>query len=400
MRLKEKQYMPVQTVISKPRANLPIKAWLSAEELEDQSLAVEQAINLANHPLAEKWVGLMPDAHGGYGAPIGSVFATRGGVIPYAIGLDIGCGMAAVETSLEAERLDRDLLERIRQAIHARVPVGTEHHKDAPLGLDDMRDPAGPITRQHLDRGRYSLGTLGGGNHFIEIQRHETTGMVWLMIHSGSRNMGKFVCDHYHGEAKKLNAMFFSQLPSAELAFLPRGIPLYNAYLEEMEWCLRFAEDSRLEMYNATVAAFFECGVRLDRRIEQYIETHHNFAAMEHHFGRNYLVHRKGAVKATGLVTVPGSMGTASYICEGLNPAESFNTCAHGAGRLLARRQANRTISHERAVESMAHVVYGVRDGQYDEMPDCYKPIDRVLENMSDLVRPLHKLLPMAVVKG
>lgn len=395
--------MPVGVVIS--QGKLPIKCWMSQAELDIQPGAVEQALSLANHPIVEKWVGLMPDAHQGYGMPIGGVIATSGGVIPYGIGLDIGCGIVAVETSLEAGSLSREKLEKIRVEIHARVPVGDSHHKEAPVSFDSMCDPAGSVTRRFLDQGRFSLGTLGGGNHFIELQADEED-RVWIMLHSGSRNMGAQVCKFYHNEAKALMLQFHSELPKAEngkpitdLAFLPKGIPLYDQYLAEMAWCLQFAEDSRERMLHCTYEAIASV---IDDHIGpvERIETHHNFAAMEHWGGKNVLVHRKGAVKAVGLVTIPGSMGTASYIGRGLNNPESFGSCAHGAGRILGRKQANLKITHEQAVESMKHVVYGVRQGSYDEMPAAYKDVDRVMANQDDLVEAVHRLTPLAVVKG
>jgi tRNA-splicing ligase RtcB len=192
---------------------------------------------------------------------------------------------------------------------------------------------------------------------------------------------------------------FRSAIPDRDLAFLPEGTGAYDAYLAEMRWCMAFAEANRETMLRAVYEAFDAVlGVTIEER--QKVDTHHNFAAMEHHFGQNVLVHRKGAVKADGLVTIPGSMGTASYIGEGLRPVESFNTCSHGAGRQLGRKEANRTITHEEAESAMSHVVFGVRQGDYDEMPRAYKDIDAVIAAQSDLVRPVHRLLPLAVVKG
>jgi tRNA-splicing ligase RtcB len=377
---------------------LPIKVW--SDELDETDGVFEQARNLANHPIARKWVCLMPDYHLGYGMPIGGVLATRGGVIPNAVGVDIGCGMIAARTEIEAERVSRELLQDLRKAIHARVPVGMKHH-DRPRPLDDELLEGGRdlhVVSAELGRAQVQVGTLGSGNHFIELQR-DGDGRLWVMLHSGSRNVGLRVCNHYQGVAKAYMTQFASAIPHVDLAFLPEATPEYGAYLAEMRWCMAFAEANRRLMFDEVCAAFEEA---LDARpqIDLRFDTHHNFAQMEHHFGEDLLVHRKGAVEAKGFVTLPGSMGTASYIGQGLEPDESFRTCSHGAGRRLGRKKANSVISHDDAIESMRHVVYGVRQGEYDEMPACYKDIDSVMESQSDLVSPVHRLLPLAVVKG
>ena len=385
-------------------AKLPIKIWRGAGDYGAGWDAVyEQFKNLASHPLARKWICAMPDYHLGYGMPIGGVLATKGGVVPNAVGVDIGCGMIAVRTGIDAADLSRDDFDSLRLAIHERVPVGFNRH-------EQQRDFPGTLTNAGLvlnervvvgaqwERARYQLGTLGGGNHFIELQKDEED-RLWIMLHSGSRNVGKQVCDHYHKIAKNYMRDFASAVPDLDLAFLPESVPEYKQYLAEMSWCMKYAEENRLAMLEAIYEAFGSLRWP-DLGIDLTVDTHHNFAAMEHHGGENLLIHRKGAVKAEGLVTIPGSMGTASYICEGLRPTESFNTCAHGAGRVMGRKEANRTISHDRAVESMRAVVYGVREGDYDEMPDAYKDIDQVIAAQADLVKPIYRLTPLAVVKG
>jgi tRNA-splicing ligase RtcB len=219
------------------------------------------------------------------------------------------------------------------------------------------------------------------------------------MLHSGSRNVGLRVCNRYHDAAKGLMATLGVDLPDMDLAFLPDDSREHDHYLGEMRWCMRFAEENRNQMFDAALDAFREV-LDVEPEIDLRFDTHHNFAEVETHFGESFLIHRKGAVRAEGRVTIPGSMGTASFIGEGLLAAESFETCSHGAGRLLGRKQANRAIAHDQAVESMQHVVYGVRAGEYDEMPACYKDIDEVMSAQSSLVRPVHRLLPLAVVKG
>ena len=387
---------------------LPIKVWGDPADAPRFENALVQARNLANHPLAHRYVCLMPDYHVGYGMPIGGVFVTKDGVVPNAVGVDIGCGMVAARTTIRAEALTKDLLQQWRLETHKRVPVGQNHHQEPVTnsfldadpdndGWDEVR-ATDPVIKEQLEAARYQLGTLGSGNHFIELQA-DTEGLLWLMLHSGSRNLGKRVCDYYDHVARELCSMFKSPLPDRELAFLPRGIPRFTQYLNAMQFCMRFAELSRVRMYEEALYALHALlGETINVTLK--VDTHHNFAAFEHHFGEDVIVHRKGAVKAEGLVTIPGSMGTASYICEGLRPRESFNTCSHGAGRVMGRKQANTQLSHEAVVASMAHVVYGVRHGEYDEAPQAYKDVDVVIAQQTDLVSPRFRLTPLAVVKG
>lgn len=391
---------------------LPIKMWGGGAD----DTVMEQFHNLANHPLAHKWVCAMPDFHPGYGMPIGGVLTTRGGVLPNAVGVDIGCGMIAVRTQIEAGSLSHDALQALRLAIHARVPVGFQSHESPPRMLGEVMPdaPAGSaVITKHWDRAAQQLGTLGGGNHFIELQCEDAFFMgrgesvvkvggekrLWIMLHSGSRNIGKQVCDHYNNIAKGYMASFHVDVDS-DLAFLPNTVPEYDAYLADMRWCMAFAEANRQAMLEAVYGAFEERGwSRSALGIDLTVDTHHNFAAMENHYGENLLIHRKGAVKAIGLVTIPGSMGTASYIGEGLTPRDSFNTCSHGAGRVMGRKVAQRTITKARAEQSMANVVYDAK-GKRDEMPDAYKDIDDVMDAQSDLVARRYRLMPLAVVKG
>jgi len=387
---------------------LPIKLWVPDQtDIIDENV-LQQFRNLANHPLAFKWIGAMPDYHLGYGMPIGGVFATRGGVVPNAVGVDIGCGMIAVRTWYRAEEFSTETLQKLRIAIHQRVPVGMgSNHKTAqvlPPRLMES-DVRLRIVNDQRDHASYQLGTLGAGNHFIEIQKEGgyEDGRVWLMLHSGSRGIGTKVCNHYHKLALKFMDKYHSAIPDRDLAFLASDTLEYWNYLQEMNWCLAFAEENREAMLRAVFEAFQEVVGGPLSEVPSYnlkVDTHHNFVAKENHFGENVWVHRKGAVKATGLVTIPGSMGTASYIGEGLVPAESFNTCSHGAGRVLGRKAANKAITRERAEETMQGVVFGIRDGDFDEMPDAYKDIDAVMAAQADLVKPVHRLTPMAVVKG
>lgn len=404
---------------SETSCKLPIKIWPVGDAMfqEDSANTIvtglshtrypvfKQFRNLADHPLAQKWVCGMPDYHLGYGMPIGGVLATRGGVVPNAVGMDIGCGMIAERTGLAASDVSKDELAALVGAIRARVPVGFNHHtvsrsKELPrLPLTSV-----PVANAQWERAGLQVGTLGGGNHFIELQECEEDGSLWIMLHSGSRNIGKRVCDHYNKIAKDYMAKFHVDVDT-DLAFLPDSVPEHDAYLAEMRWCMAFAEASRQlmlsEVHNAMSAVLgFESGTVSKACSDLRVDTHHNFAAMEHWDGENLMIHRKGAVKANGFVIIPGSMGTASYIAEGLEAPASFGTCSHGAGRVMGRKHANRTITHEQAVESMKDVVYGVRKGQYDETPLCYKDIDAVMVAQRDLAKPVYRLRPLAVVKG
>ena len=279
---------------------LPIKVWqLSNEDAPDEQV-MAQLRNLANHPVAEKWVCAMPDFHVGYGMPIGGVLAARGGVIPYAVGVDIGCGMIAAQTSLDADRFTFEEYLELRQAIHARVPVGHVHHgadQPMPRRLHDLKpDIEGSVVAGQYKRAKRQIGTMGGGNHFLELQKGED-GKLWIMLHSGSRNVGKQVCDHYHKIAKRYAHDF--AVPDPELSFLPESVPEYASYLAEMEWCMAFAEESRQVMLDQALEALV-VAVGHPVSVDMLVDTHHNFAAMEKHYGQNYLIHRKGAVKASG----------------------------------------------------------------------------------------------------
>ena len=383
-------------MITLTEGKLPVKIWAEQGDLKGYDEAIAQAINLANHPIARQWVALMPDFHIGYGMPIGGVVGTVGGVIPNAVGVDIGCGVLAARTNLQTGNLSREKLEELRLKIHQLVPVGFKHH-GRPQHHAYMQTPTeDPVIKAQLASIDKQIGTLGGGNHFIEIQADEK-GRLWLMIHSGSRNLGKRVADYYHKVALKYTAEN-KKLPARDLAYIPKNKPEYPMYLDAMDYCLHFAEASRQAMLAEIKSAF--AASMLPITIEEQFDTHHNFAATEKHYGQDLLVHRKGAVKAEGMLSIPGSMGSASYVCEGLKLAESFNSCSHGAGRTIGRKEANRTFTYEQAVEAMKDIVFHVRHGQYDELPMAYKDIDRIIKLQSELAKPVHKLLPLAVVKA
>ncbi len=390
-------------------AALPIKSWCADVE----SGALVQAQNLARHPALAHHVALMPDCHCGYGMPIGGVIAVKNAVIPSAVGVDIGCGMIATETDLPAEKLAE---MPFRRAIQTRlkdvIPVGEGvYHQQAQEwdGFEEYLDQNGlPSFVKTLDR--HNLGTLGGGNHFIEIQKSDA-GKVWLMIHSGSRNLGKRVEEFYHQCAAKLNAAYFVKLPDPDLAFLPISEPAGHNYFRDMNFALRYARENRRRMMEnmKSVLAEFLPEVNFLRTID----IHHNYAVFEKHFGENFCIHRKGATSAKldEIGIIPGSMGTASYIVLGLGNPDSFMSCSHGAGRAMSRTAACCNLTVEECDRAMDGIVcerwkkckrYGSAKGLVDlsEAPQAYKPIDQVIAAESDLIEVQVKLTPLASLKG
>jgi tRNA-splicing ligase RtcB len=389
----------MQQVISTEK--LPIKLWLN--DIEPGALA--QARNLANLPFIFKHVALMPDAHEGYGMPIGGVLATNGVVIPNAVGVDIGCGMCALKTNLPD--ITTETIKQIMSGIRELVPLGFDHHESR---QDETLMPSkeniidnGVVERQFLAALK-QIGTLGGGNHFIEIQKG-SDGHIWIMIHSGSRNIGLKVAEHYNKVAKRLNEMWFSSVDaSKDLAYLP--IETYEAknYMKEMQYCVDFAFANRKLMMDNILSVFAKI-LGSDFAALDLINIAHNYARWENHYGKNVLVHRKGATSAregeTGII--PGSQGTKSYIVKGLGNQESFTSCSHGAGRKMGRKQAMRELDLEAEIarldeQGIVHAIRTVRD--LDEAPGAYKSIVVVMENQKDLVEILVELTPLAVIKG
>jgi len=372
---------------------IPIKLWL--ENIEDGAL--EQALHLANLPFAYKHIAVMPDAHVGYGMPIGGVMATQGVVVPNAVGVDIGCGMIAVDTGVEPPETPE--LKKIMGEIRERIPVGFNHHKE-PSFVELMPDlPLGKVSEEQFESALCQLGTLGGGNHFIELQVENNR--LWVMIHSGSRNIGLKVANYYNKLAVQLNDRWFSIVPKKwELAYLPIDSDEGQAYLSEMDYCLEFARLNRAVMMLWVMEIL---GAHLGAREVASVNIHHNYARFEHHFGKNVVIHRKGATSAKqgewGII--PGSMGTSSYIVKGLGNPDSFMSCSHGAGRRMGRKQAKRELSLEDELVKMEGVVHGMRNaGDLDEAPGAYKDIAEVLSQERDLVEPVVELKPIAVIKG
>lgn len=390
----------MQKVISTER--IPIKMWL--DEPEEGSII--QAKNLANLPFAFKHICLMPDTHQGYGMPIGGVLATKGVIIPNAVGVDIGCGMCAVKTNIQAENISKKDIKEIMKGIRESVPLGFNHHKERQdeslmpqnFNIDELQ----VVKNQYLAALK-QVGTLGGGNHFIELQKSEE-GHLWIMIHSGSRNLGKQVADYYNRKAKKLNELWFSSVDSkADLAFLPFQTDEAHAYYKEMQYCTEFAFANRRLMMERIQEVI--SSVISDIKYEPIINIAHNYAAWEEHFGEKVVVHRKGATsaKAGEIGIIPGSQGTKSYIVEGLGNRESFMSCSHGAGRALSRSAAIKTLDLEaekRKLDELG-IIHSVRSqSDLEEASSAYKDISQVMAFQSDLVKIRTELSPLAVIKG
>lgn len=396
---------------------LPILSWCA--ELEPGALA--QAVNLANHPAVFHHVALMPDAHQGFGMPIGGVIACHGAVIPNAVGVDIGCGMAAVRTTLPAKAAgDKARLRALLGALHERIPVGEGNSRRKGLcwdGFERWRESLGtaPLPDWHSERGdeldRLNLGTLGGGNHFIELQEGDD-GFCWLMLHSGSRNLGYRVAASYQKAALALDRRLGLEFPDPELAWLPLTSPEADAYLRDMAHALAYAAENRRIMLDSLKEAFAAAFPAAS--FAEELSIHHNYAALETHFGRPVWVHRKGATSARAgqKGIIPGSMGTFSYIVEGLGCPDSFQSCSHGAGRRMGRNDACRRLSQADCDRAMAGIVRedwkasSVRgpDGRklpdLSEAPGAYKDIDLVMAAQAELARALVRLRPLAVLKG
>ena len=383
--------------------NRPVKIWTNDVE----ETAMRQIENLTTLPFLHHHLAIMPDVHAGMGMPIGGVLACDGAVIPNAVGVDIGCGMCAVKTNWKMEDLPPNVIRKeIMKGIRARIPLGMEHHKEAqdakylPQGhdIDKME-----IVKRRQHSILHEVGTLGGGNHFIELQKDEE-GNLWIMIHSGSRNLGKQVGDYYNKIAVSLNEKWHSVVsPEIRLPFLPHGTREFGAYWNEMKYCIDFALCNRrlmMERIQEVIADSLK-GIEF----EPMINIAHNYAAFEHHFGKDVIVHRKGATLAReGVIgIIPGSQGTASYIVEGLGNPDSFCSCSHGAGRVLSRKAAIKTLDMNAEVRNLEAkgIIHAIRcQDDMQEASGAYKDIDTVIANESDLVKVKTKLLPVAVVKG
>lgn len=383
-------------IIQTNKMCLPIYSWVTDVEEE----CMQQAINLSNLPFAFKHIALMPDAHSGFGMPIGAVLATTKEIIPNAVGVDIGCGMMACKTNIQT--YDALKIEQIIKDIKNAVPVG-HRWRSKPLIKELPSYNHLPVIEKHAKDALLQLGTLGGGNHFIELQKDEDN-YLWVMIHSGSRNLGKQVADHYNKEAIFHNKEINSPVPkSHNLAHLPIESAKGGKYLEEMQFCLLFAELNRDLMFQEVKKILVNYFPIIT--FGEIIDIKHNYARIENHFGKKVIVHRKGATYAgknkTGII--PGSQGTKSFIVKGKGNDDSFHSCSHGAGRIMGRIAAKRNLDlkQEKKVLDKLGIIHSIRSiKDLDEAPSAYKDIEMVMENQKDLVDILIELSPLGVVKG
>jgi len=396
--------------------HVPIKAWTHGVPFEVEAQA--QLRRVAALPFIHKWVAVMPDVHAGLGATVGSVIACKKAVIPAAVGVDIGCGMMAVKTSLRADQLPDDL-KPLRLAIEAAVPHGRTDH-----GGKNDRGAWGDVPERHaaawakLDDGYQQilarhqsaglamrvnqLGTLGTGNHFIELCLDEA-GAVWVMLHSGSRGIGNRIGSYFIERAKADMRRWFINLPDQDLAYLPQGSELFDDYLHAVEWAQHYARTNRELMMQNTIDALRGLGTlpAFEAHLEA-VNCHHNYVSRERHYGENVIVTRKGAVRARlgELGIIPGSMGAKSFIVRGKGNPESFTSCSHGAGRSMSRTKAKKLFTladHEAATAG----VECRKDAEViDETPGAYKAIDDVMAAQADLVEIVYTLKQVVCVKG
>ncbi len=390
--------MPIKKIVD---ARVPVKIW--SDDVEPDAL--KQLKNIAALPFVFKHVAAMPDVHLGKGATVGSVIATEGAVVPAAVGVDIGCGMCAVKLEgVKSSRLDGKLSE-LRSNIERSVPVGFNENRD-PDGRarewkrwadfdglhKKVQDLKGKALRQ--------LGSLGGGNHFIEVCL-DSEDNVWVMLHSGSRNIGKSLAERHIDSAKGLMKKMFVSLPDPDLAYFAQGTPEYDAYLRDLLWAQDYALMNR-EIMMARVLDQVGRSLGVEPKAELSVNCHHNFAVPETHFGREVMVTRKGAVRARkgDMGIIPGSMGTKSYIVRGKGEPESFESCSHGAGRTMSRNEARRRFG----VGDLKRMTQGVEcrkdEGVVDEIPAAYKPIETVMSNQKDLVEIVAEIKQVLCVKG
>ncbi len=398
--------MPIKEVISTER--VPVKIW--TDEVDEQSK--QQLRNIASLPFVHHHVAAMPDVHLGIGATIGSVIATHKAIIPAAVGVDIGCGMLACRLSLTANDLDEKSLKKVFDQINRDVPVGRAQHQDnrvlihAAMPFEARLDAMTAKHPQLLKSfGKFSkwmnqMGTLGGGNHFIEVCL-DTSDQVWVMLHSGSRGIGNALASYFIELARKDMERWMIQLPDRDLAYFPEGSEHFADYVEAVNWAQEYAMQNRESMLDLVLAALGRHLPEFDVTSE-VVNCHHNYVTIEHHYGANVWVTRKGAIRARegDLGIIPGSMGAKSYIVRGKGNPESFHSSSHGAGRKMSRTAAGKQFTAADLARQTAGVICRKDIGVVDEIPGAYKDIDTVMANQSDLVEPIYQLKQVLCVKG
>jgi tRNA-splicing ligase RtcB len=367
----------------------------------------EQALATATLPFIYPHLALMPDAHLGKGATVGSVIPTLHAIIPAAVGVDIGCGMIAVRTQYLLQDLPKDR-KRLREDIERAIPLSAGHNNRSVQAtaepriaeLKRMAAKAGFSPGQYLAKWELQLGSLGSGNHFIEVCADEADA-VWLFLHSGSRGVGNKIAQHHIGVAQQVTRKRGTRLPDPDLAYLEEGTSEFRRYIEELRWAQHFALLNREEMMDRVITQFGHW-VGGDVKERERINCHHNFTQQETHYGKSVWVSRKGAIRAEpgDLGLIPGSMGTASYVVEGLGNPASLNSSPHGAGREYSRNAARKTFSLEELKKAMHGIEFRASEAFIDEIPAAYKPIDVVMKDAADLVTVRHKLRQLVNVKG
>ena len=401
--------MPIKAVL---QGRVPIKIWSDIETVE--SAALDQLKNISSLPFVFKHVAAMPDVHLGVGATVGSVVATKGAVCPAAVGVDIGCGMVAAKlTGVKSSALDGKL-SLIRSSIERTVPVGFSANEKVGRDVTDWKrwedwDTLHKDVNDLKSRALSQMGSLGGGNHFIEVCV-DTDDNVWVMLHSGSRNIGKSLAEAYITEAKGLMKKMFISLPDADLAYFAKESQEYAKYMHDLTWAQDYAAKNRdIMMRRVLREVGYHLGILQQKdvrdlpvEVDVLVNCHHNFAAQENHYGENVLVTRKGAVRARegDMGIIPGSMGTKSYIVRGLGNADSFHSCSHGAGRRMSRGAAKKTFTLEDLAEQTKGVECRKDEAVLDEIPGAYKDIDTVMANQSDLVEVISVLKQVMCIKG
>lgn len=410
-----KRYIEIES--SDQKQAVPIKAWVRGVPLDPK--AEQQLRKTARLPFIHRWMAAMPDVHWGLGATVGSVIPTRKAIIPAAVGVDIGCGMAAMHTTLNASELP-DNLAPIRDAIELAIPHGrTNRGGRGDRGAFGQPPKRNELAWKKLDEGyrriiaKYpkldrnarpinQLGTLGSGNHFVEVCLDQNDD-VWFMLHSGSRGVGNRYGMHFIGLAQKDMSHHLSKLPDRDLAYFDEGTEHFDDYWFAVDWAQRYAAENRRLMMEAMTEAITETGlVPAFEAKQEVVNCHHNYVAREHHYGAEVFVTRKGAVRAGKgeLGIIPGSMGARSYIVRGKGNPESFESCSHGAGRVMSRTQAKKTFSLEDHIQATSGVECRKDAGVIDETPKAYKDIDAVMKAQSDLVEIVHRLKQVVCVKG
>jgi tRNA-splicing ligase RtcB len=394
--------MPVETILN---ARVPVKVW--TDQIEAGAMA--QLKNTASLPFVFKHVAAMADVHLGIGATVGSVVATKGAVCPAAVGVDIGCGMMARKTSLSADRLEGDASRRLRHSIEREIPVGFNQKKEPfPAALEWASRAGEPSVASSglMKKAVHQLGTLGGGNHFIEVCVDRDDGRLWLLLHSGSRHIGNSVAQIHIEKAKGAMREAIDRLPDRDLAYFLEGTPEFRAYREDVSWCQDYARVNR-EIMMDRLSRQLAYALDLDGDASRLgvtlsVNCHHNYIADEVHFGERVLVTRKGAIRAREgeLGIIPGSMGTGSFIVRGLGNPEAFESAPHGAGRRMSRGEARRRFTKADLERQTEGVECRKDAGVLDEIPEAYKSISDVIEKSRDLVEVVARLKQIVCVKG